>query len=166
MADKTEQNLAQAFAAESRAAARNTAFAQKADHDGQPQIGRLFRALADSESIQARRYLMLLRGKIGSTPDNLEAAFRQLFKSYEEEYPRMIREAEEEGQKTAESSFNQSREVETTLMTLLKKGRNNELSDVDLDYYVCQICGFISKTQVPEKCPVCGAIPGKFKPVG
>lgn len=166
MSEKTEQNLAQAFAAESRAAARNSAFAQKADHDGQPQIGRLFRALADSESIQARRYLMLLRGKISATPDNLEAAYRDILKAYEEEYPRIIREAGDEGLKTAESSFSQSRDVKTTLMALIKKGLNHELSEVDLDYYVCQICGFTNPSRVPEKCPVCGAIPGKFKLVG
>ncbi|MFH1243919.1 MAG: ferritin family protein [Pseudomonadota bacterium] len=43
MSDKTDKNLAYAFAAESKASARNMAFAQKADLDGYPQIGRLLR---------------------------------------------------------------------------------------------------------------------------
>ena len=61
MSDKTEKNLALAFAAESKAAARNAAFAQKAEKDGYAQIARLFRAVSDAESIHARRYLIRLK---------------------------------------------------------------------------------------------------------
>jgi len=163
MSERTEQNLAYAFAAESKAAARNTAFAQKADHDGNPQTARLFRTLAESESVRARRYLMLLRGKIGSTQDNLTAAYQNEIKAYEEEYPRMIQEAVGEGLTTAETAFAQTRKVEPYHIALLKKGIENTLPGVDLDYYICQICGYISESRAPEQCPVCGAIPGKFK---
>jgi len=72
MTDKTEKNLAYAFAAESKAAVRNAAFAGKADREELPQIAKLFRAVSEAESIHARRFLLMMRGKIGSTEDNLE----------------------------------------------------------------------------------------------
>jgi rubrerythrin len=62
---------------------------------------RLFRALTESESVQARRVLLLLRGKIGGSRENIESALTRNQRAYEQEYPGMIREAEEEGLKTA-----------------------------------------------------------------
>ena len=72
MGEKTEKNLAYAFAAESKAAVRNEAFAKKADKDNYPQIGRLFRAVSEAESVHARKFLLLLMGKVRSTEENLE----------------------------------------------------------------------------------------------
>jgi rubrerythrin len=165
MSEKTESNLALALAAESQASARNAAFAQKADHDANPLLARLFRALTESESVQARRYLLLLRGKIGGSRENLESALTRNRRAYEQEYPPMIREAEEEGLKTARISFSQSREVEPAQAALLEKTLAANMTAEDVDYYVCQVCGFISESRAPENCPVCGAIPGKFKRV-
>jgi len=53
-----------------------------------PQIARLFRAVADAESVHASRYLKLIQGKIGSTEENLEAAFQNEIKANVEEYPK------------------------------------------------------------------------------
>ena len=80
MSDKTEKDLAYAFAAESKASVRNATFARKAEMDGYSQIARLFRAVSDAESVHARRYLILMRGKIGSTEENLETAFQNEIK--------------------------------------------------------------------------------------
>ena len=87
MPEKTDRNLALALASESQASARDTAFAQKADHEANPLLARLFRALAESESVHARRYLLLLRGKIGGNQENLESALSRNHRAYEEEYP-------------------------------------------------------------------------------
>ena len=165
MSEKTEKNLALALAAEYQASARDTAFAQKADHDANPLLARLFRALAESESVHARRYLLLLRGKIAGSRENLESALTRNQRAYEEEYPGMIREANEEGLKTALMAFSQSREVEPLQAALLEKALAENLTAPDEDYYVCQVCGYISESRAPENCPVCGAIPGKFKRV-
>ena len=51
--EKTHNNLAYAFAAESAAAARNEAFAKKAEKENYPQLARLFRALAAAETVHA-----------------------------------------------------------------------------------------------------------------
>ena len=71
MSQKTEKNLAYAFSAESKAAARNYVFAKKAEAEGYTQAARLFRAVSDAESVHSRKFLMLMRGKIGSTEENL-----------------------------------------------------------------------------------------------
>ena len=163
MPNKTDQNLAYAFAAESKAAARNSAFALKAELEGYPQLARLFRAVSDAESVHARHYLNFIRGKIGSTEENLEAAFRNEIKANVEEYPRLIKEASEEGIKGVENVFSQSRDVENRHADLYKKAMNDMLSDRQREYYVCQVCGYINEDQAPENCPVCGAVKGKFK---
>jgi rubrerythrin len=153
------------LAAESRSSARNEAFAQKAEHDARPLEARLFRVLAQSESVHARRALLLLRGKIGGTAENLQAALNRLNRAYEEEYPGMIRDAEQEGMNTARTVFSQTREVEPVQAALLEKALAAGGEAADVDYYVCQICGYISESRAPDRCPVCGAIPGKFKHV-
>ncbi len=73
MSDETEKKLAFAFAAESKASARNATFAKKADMEGYQQIARLFRAVSESEFVHARRYLLFVRGKIGSLIRPLQA---------------------------------------------------------------------------------------------
>jgi rubrerythrin len=165
MSEKTDKNLSYAFAAESKASARNMVFAQKAERDGYPQIARLFRAVADAEPVHARKYLMLMRGKIGSTEENLEAAFQNEIKANVEEYPKLIREASEEGVTATERAFSQSRDVEERHAELYKSAMNNMLADRQTDYYVCQVCGYVNEDEPPEKCPVCGAVKGKFKQV-
>jgi rubrerythrin len=165
MAENTEKNLAYAFAAESKAAVRNDAFAKKAESDGYPQIARLFRAISDAESVHARRYLRLIRGKIGSTEENIERAFQNEIKANVEEYPKLIKEASDEGMGSVLNAFSQSRDVESRHAELYKKAMNDMLADRHTVYYVCQICGYVSEDEAPENCPVCGAVKAKFKPV-
>ncbi len=165
MTDKTEKNLAYAFAAESKAAARNAAFAAKADREELPQIARLFRAVSDAESIHARRFLFMMRGKIGSTEENLEAAFESEIKANAEEYPKLIKDAADEDYERAVKAFSQARDVETGHAELYKKAMNNMISGREVEYYVCHVCGYIGEDEAPDTCPICGAVKGKFKRV-
>ena len=165
MSDKTNKNLAYAFAAESKASIRNATFARKADMENYTQIARLFRAVSDAESVHARRYLMLMRGKIGSTEENLETAFQNEIQANVEEYPKLIKEAAEEGSKTALKAFSQARDVESFHAELYKKALNDMVSDRETDYYVCQVCGYISEDEAPDRCPICGAGVAKFNRV-
>ena len=165
MSGKTEKNLAYAFAAESKASVRNATFAKKAEMEGYSQIARLFRAVSDAESVHARRYLMLMRGKIGSTEENLEAAFQNEIKANVEEYPRLIKEAAEEENRNVLKAFSQARDVESFHAELYKKALNDMVSDRETDYFVCQVCGYVSEDTAPDKCPVCGAVQEKFRQV-
>ena len=163
MSDKTEKNLAYAFAAESKASARNATFARKAEMESYSQIARLFRAVSDAESVHAHRYLLLMRGKIGSTEENLETAFQNEIKANVEEYPKLIKDASDEGNKSVLKAFSQARDVESLHAELYKKALNDMVSDRETDYFVCQVCGYISEDQPPQKCPICGAVKDKFK---
>ncbi len=162
---KTEHNLSLAFAAESKASARNAVFAMKAQKDGYPQIAHLFRAVAEAESVHARRFLRLMRGKIGSTEENIETAFQHEIKANAEAYPKMIQDAAEEGMKMIKEAFVESRDVESMHADLYKNALNDLLSDQQTEYYVCRICGFVSKETAPDRCPVCGAVKEKFKQI-
>ena len=165
MSAKTEKNLAYAFAAESKASVRNATFAKKAEIEGYSQIARLFRAVSDAESVHARRYLLLMRGKIGSTEENLETAFQNEIKANVEEYPKLIKDASEEGNRSVLKTFSQARDVESLHAELYKKALNNMISDREIDYHVCQVCGYISEEAAPQRCPICGAVKDKFKRV-
>lgn len=165
MGKETDKDLSYAFAAESKAAIRNETFARKADAEGYAQIARLFRAVSDAESVHARRYLLLMRGKIGSTEENLQSAFENEIKANVDEYPRLIKAASDEGESAVFTAFSQSRDVEDRHAELYKKAMNDMLSDRETDYYVCQVCGYVNEDEAPEKCPVCGAVKTKFKKI-
>lgn len=163
MSEKTARNLAYAFAAESKASVRNDAFAKKADAEGYTQISRLFRAVSEAESVHARRYLNMMRGKIGSTEENLETAFQNEIKANTDEYPGLIRDAADEGDERAVKAFTQSRDVEMRHADLYKSAMNDMLSERETEYHVCQVCGHINESEAPDNCPVCGAVKNKFK---
>ena len=165
MSDKMEKNLAYAFAAESKASVRNATFAKKAEMEDFAQIARLFRAVSEAESVHARRYLLLMRGKIGSTEENLETAFQNEIKANVEEYPKLIKDASEAGNSGVLKAFSQARDVESRHAELYKKALNDMVSDRETDYYVCQVCGYISEDETPDRCPICGAVKDKFKGV-
>ena len=164
MGEKTEKNLARAFAAESKASVRNAAFALKAEKEDFQPVANLFKAVAESESVHANRFLLLMRGKIGSTEENLKTAFENEIKANANEYPQIIKDAEEESSsKAVMKAFTQTRDVEERHAELYKKMLNDMMEGRETDYFVCQICGYISEDTIPENCPVCEAVSTKFK---
>lgn len=165
MTEETEKNLAYAFAGESKASIRNEAFARKADAEGYAQIARLFRAVSEAESVHARRFLLLMRGKIGSTEENLETAFQNEIRANIEEYPGLIAAASREGKEGVFKAFSQARDVENRHAELYKKAMADMLAERRTDYYVCQVCGYVSEDEAPLNCPVCGAVRNKFKEI-
>ena len=108
---------------------------------------------------------MLMRGKIGSTQENLETAFQNEIKANVEEYPRLIEAAAAESHKAALKAFSHSRDVESQHADLYKKAINDMVAERATEYYVCQVCGYISEDGAPDKCPVCGAVKEKFKSI-
>lgn len=161
---KTEKNLQDAFAGESQANRKYLAFAKKADKEGFPQAAKLFRAAAAAETIHAHAHLKELGG-IKSTKENLEAAISGETFEFEKMYPQMIKDAEEEGNKGALRSFDLANKVEKIHAGLYKKALENLGSNEDMDYYVCDVCGYTAEGGAPEKCPVCGAKSSSFKKI-
>jgi len=93
---KTEQNLMDAFAGESQARNKYTYFASVARKEGYEKIAAIFLETADNEREHAKLHLKHLGG-IGSTMDNLRAAAEGEHDECSDMYPRMAREAREEG---------------------------------------------------------------------
>ena len=165
---KTLDNLQAAFAGESQANRKYTAFAQKADAEGQPQIARLFRATAHAETVHALAHFRAMEG-VGNTLTNLQAAINGEHYEVVEMYPPFIKDAEAEGERRALRSFSYAWEVEKThenlyreALALLEEGKKEE---DEYDYYVCPVCGHTHKRNAPEVCPVCGAPGSRFEKV-
>ena len=156
MGEKTKANLKLAFQGESEAYFRNIAYAKVAEKEGLPQIAKLFRAMAEAEAIHSLKVLKL-RGIVKDTEANLERAFGTESFALEQAYPKLIREAEEEGEKGASIALSQSRDVEEFHAALYKKAINDMMAERESDYHICKVCGYITDGEVPDNCPICQA---------
>ncbi len=157
----TEQNLWTAFAGESQANRKYLAFAAQADKEGFGQAAKLFRAAAEAETIHALSHLRALK-VVGTTLENLKAAVTGETDEFENMYPGMIEQAEQESHKAAKQSFSFANEVEKIHAALYQKAIDNISNMEDCDYYICKACGYTHEHRAPEKCPVCGANANAF----
>ena len=162
--DKIKDALNQAYVGEAKAALRLKVYAEKAEQEGYKQIARLFRVIAFSEEIHGKRALRVLK-EIKSTEENLAASFESETKVAEVAYNQFVKLAEEAGDKGALLHFSQSRDVEETHARLYKSAMADFMEERETDYWVCQVCGYVSAGSLPEVCPVCGARKEQFVPV-
>jgi rubrerythrin len=160
---KTLNNLKTGFVGESQANLRNLVFAMKAEQEGYSQVARLFRAIAEAEAVHAFNHFRLL-GAVSSTQDNLESAFERENLAAST-YPRFVREANEEQNTSVATVLGYSRDVEKGHAQLYKKALAHMMAGEDTDYYVCQVCGYVSDGSFPDVCPICGAPKEKFRKV-
>ena len=137
---QTELNLLKAFAGESQANRKYLAFAKQAEKEGHPQVAKLFRAAAASETVHAHAHLRAL-GSIGTTVENLKAAIAGEEFEFKEMYPPMIEKAKEEGNQAAQRSFLYANRVEVGHASLYRQALNEVDSLKETDYYVCSVCG-------------------------
>ncbi|MEL7604319.1 MAG: rubrerythrin family protein, partial [Bacillota bacterium] len=82
----TQENLMAAFAGESQANRKYTAYAKKAEAEGKLNAAKLFRAAADAETIHAMKEFELA-GRVGRTADNLKDAIEGETHEYKSMYP-------------------------------------------------------------------------------
>jgi len=160
---KTLKNLKAGFVAESQAHLRNLAFAMKAEQEGYSQVAILFRAIAEAEAVHAFNHFRLL-GAVSGTQDNLESAFERENLAAST-YPQFVREANEEGNTSVATTFSYSRDVEKGHAKLYKKALAHTMAEEETEYYVCQVCGYVSDGVLPDVCPICGAPKEKFRKV-
>ena len=160
----TRDNLQAAFAGESQANRKYLAFAKKADAEGYPMVGKLFRAAAAAETVHAHAHLRVMGG-IKATVENLEEAVQGESFEYTQMYPGFIKEASEEGNKGALSSFQNAMAVEQVHCSLYLEALEAVKGGADTPekkMLVCSVCGNTVLDGVPDKCPVCGAAGEKF----
>src|SRR5512143_2170080 len=96
----TIDNLKDAFAGESQAFQKYSAFARKAEQDGFPNVARLFRLTARAEKIHAEGHFKSMDG-VGPTAANLQAAIDGETYEYTKMYPPMLKQAEEDKHRSA-----------------------------------------------------------------
>jgi len=158
----TIDNLHEAFAGESQAFQKYSAFARKADTEGFAAVARLFRLTAQAERIHAEGHLRALDG-VGSTADNLAAAIDGESHEFEHMYPPMLAQAEQEGHK-AQRMFGYAVEAEAVHAKLYALALEAVRAGKDLvaDFYLCPVCGYIEMGLPDAACPVCGARADKF----
>ena len=102
---KTHENLKSAFAGESQANRRYLYFARRADIEGYPDIGGLFRDTSEAETGHAFGHIDFLKEAgdpntglpIGSTEHNLKSAVAGETYEFTEMYPGFAKAAREEG---------------------------------------------------------------------
>jgi rubrerythrin len=164
MKERTANNVRIAFIGESKAYQRLLFFAEIVEKEDLPQIAHLFRAVAAAEGVHAKRNFALLES-FGDTQTNLEQAFQSEKTVGGIYYKKMIKNAEEDGEKVASTLFSQSRDVEALHEKLYKKALDHLIADRFTDYYVCTVCGFLNEKKIPEKCPICNASKTEFKKI-
>ena len=101
---KSHENLKEAFAGESQANRRYLFFAKRADVEGFPDIGGLFRDVAEGETGHAHGHLEFLAEagdpvtgvQIGTTQKNLQSAIEGETYEYTQMYPGFAKTARDE----------------------------------------------------------------------
>jgi len=163
----TQENLAVAFAGESQANRKYLAFARQAEKDGLPQIGKLFKAAAEAETIHALGHFANMGG-VGTTLQNLQAAVAGETYEFSEMYPPMVETAKAEGHK-GKNMLGFANAAEKVHARLFQQALDAMKAGKDLaqmEVFLCPVCGDIEFGVPPERCPICGAPAAKFQKVG
>jgi rubrerythrin len=157
---KTLENLMAAFAGESQARNKYTYYASKAKKEGYEQIAELFTETANQEKEHAKIWFKLFHG-IGDTMENLKDAAQGENDEWKDMYPRMAKEAREEGFDEIADLFEGVAAVEKVheekYRKLLANIEEGIVFSRDGDrVWQCRNCGHIHVgKQAPEVCPVC-----------
>jgi rubrerythrin len=157
---KTEQNLRDAFAGESQARNKYSYFASVAKKEGYEKVAAIFMETADNEREHAKLHLRHLAG-IGSTIENLRAAAAGELDECTDMYPRMAREARDEGFPQIAYVFEAIGKIEKSHQERYQK----LLEELETQTFFsreagarwrCRNCGHIHEDpEAPAVCPVC-----------
>ena len=102
--DKTQRNLWLAFLEEAKANRLYTAFALRAMEEAHPEVAQLFLEVAGAETAHALSHLKAI-GQVKTTLENLRFVVESEQLETGQMYPKMIREAQEQGRTDAAASF-------------------------------------------------------------
>ncbi len=168
MGPKTKKNLEEAFAGESAARNKYTYYSSVARKAGFVQIANIFEETAGNEKEHAKLWAKAL-GMINDLPQNLKDAIAGELYETNDMYPRMAKEAMEEGEEEIAKMFTEVGEVEEKHAMRYKKLLENlEKGEVfkrpEVKSWKCNNCGYIHEgDEAPEKCPACSHPQGYFE---
>ncbi len=170
---KTEQNLVNAFIAESQAYARYTYYAGQAEKEEYYPIQKAFEETAANELRHGKVYMKLLEGgtlpcninvdsvPIQDTVANLEIAIREESEEGIKIYLENAKVADEEGFPEIAEHFRAIAEIEELHMkrfqTYLDQVKNDTVWKREKPIeWQCLVCGYVYKgTEPPKICPAC-----------
>lgn len=159
---KTEANLWEAFAGESKARNKYTFYASQAKKDGYEQIAGIFEETANNEKEHAKLWFKFLSGGgIKPTADNLKDAAAGEHYEWTDMYKHMAETAEEEGFTEIARTMRLIAEVEKTheerYAKLIGSVEDNLVFQCKEDtVWVCRNCGYVFVGKVaPKVCPAC-----------
>jgi rubrerythrin len=167
--EKTKKNLQDAFAGESMARNKYDYFASLARKAGYQQIADIFEETARNEKEHAKLWAKQLGLISEQLIDDLKAAMAGEHYENSEMYPRMEKEALEEGHADIAKLFKEVGEVEKAhekryqkLIENLEKGEVFRKSDKKA--WKCGNCGYIFEgEEAPLVCPACSHPQGYFQ---
>jgi rubrerythrin len=157
---KTEKNLWAAFTGESQARNKYTYYASVAKKEGYEQIAAIFLETAENEKEHAKLHFNALN-QIGTTVDNLKAAAGGENEEWTEMYPRMAKEAREEGFDEVARVFEGIGKIEKEHQARYQALLENVQKDTAFRKqqkvkWKCRNCGFVHEgDKAPERCPIC-----------
>jgi len=157
---KTEANLWDAFAGESKARNKYTYFASQAKKDGFEQIAAIFEETAGNEKEHAKLWFKELGG-IGNTSENLLSAAEGEHYEWTDMYKHMAETAREEGFHRIADMFESVAKIEKTHDERYTKLLENVETQVvfkrgEVKVWYCRNCGHLEYgLEAPKVCPVC-----------
>ena len=101
---KTERNLWNAIISEAMAQLKYSAYAHKALEEGHPEVAQVFQEVAGAENIHGMNHLRV-SGDVKSSLENLKRVVEEESKEISAMYPRMVREALDEGRTDVADAF-------------------------------------------------------------
>jgi len=164
----TYDNLCAALQTEADDIAKYNAYAEVASAEGYEQVERLCKAVAAGDQVHMGRIFTFAStmnpkcalpegaaATAGATDANLMAAVVQETNECGVVYPSYITTATEEGYAEVVSLLDRTRKAEGFHAQLFFDCYNNLQRLDGATYYVCPICGFVSKGELDGACPIC-----------
>jgi len=156
-----------------------TAANLRSAYGGDPNVARLFIAIAHAEWVHARNHFHALRDDagahlvaagggfgLGTTSQNLQGAIEGELFEVDEMYATYIQTARFQAEQQAQRTFHFACEAEKLHAQMYQKAKDavDAGKDVDLGpVQVCEQCGHTLEGEAPDKCPVCGVGKNRFK---
>jgi rubrerythrin len=157
---KTEANLMEALAGESKARNKYTYFASAAKKEGYEQIAEIFTKTAENEKEHAKLWFKAL-GELGDTAANLLHAAEGENYEWTEMYENFAKDAEAEGFAVLAAQFRMVAKIEKSHEERYRALLNNvEMKKVfeksEQTMWECRNCGhLVMGKNAPEVCAVC-----------
>jgi rubrerythrin len=163
----TKENAMEAFAGESQANRKYSAFSEKAADEGFRNIATLYKAASEAEAIHAKKLLKVLAA-VENTEKNLGTSLAGETHEFTSMYPAFVKEAETEKRTDAVLVFTYAMKAEQVHATLYKKALDSLKAGHDIGrekIFLCPVCGNIEIGKVPDKCPICAAFGKQFREI-